>query len=117
MYTVVAMLIERLPICVHVTPSDEREAVKVLPERTSFTHTGAVPEPPLISVELPPVLARYCMRTPLLGDTTAIACLELAFKDSRIITPALAHALVLVCVSTLATIVPLPVSGWYTKRN
>lgn len=58
-YTLEVIEIDLLPICVHVEPSAERYAVNVLPERVSRTHTGAVPLPPLTSVDEPPVDERY----------------------------------------------------------
>ena len=82
--------------------------MKVLPERTSLTHTGAVPVLPLTSVELPPAVARYCKRKPLLGVTIVMACRELAARLSRIITPALDQTFAFVCEATRAVIVALP---------
>jgi hypothetical protein len=54
----------------------------------------------------PPVLERYCIATLFEGDTTIIACRELAAADSRIMTPILAQPPVLSTEATRATIEP-----------
>ena len=61
----------------------------------------------------PPVLDRYCIATLFDGDTTTIACRELAATDSRIMTPIFAQPPVLSTDATRATIEPSPTRGWY----
>jgi len=97
------------PTCVHVVPLVERNAVKLLPDRTNRNHTGADPVLKYPSAA-PPVVSRCRYTVPLETDTVIAASRELAASDSRIITPALAHPLVLEMLATRAVIVPSPVS-------
>ena len=81
-----------LPTVVHVDPFAERNAVIVLPRRSSFTHIGAVPAPPLVLVDIPPCATRRWNASPLPGETSMNACAESAVSRSRIMTPALTQA-------------------------
>ena len=76
-----------------------------------MTHSGAAPVVLPTATALAPVVARSWKRMPLAGVATTSAKVELAFKDSRIMTPALAAALAFPCVTTWAMIVPSPMSG------
>ena len=59
METVDAIETDTEPTVVHETPSVDREAVILLPTRTSRTHVGEnVAAVPLTLIELPPVLVR-----------------------------------------------------------
>src|SRR5688572_13162809 len=89
------------PRTVHLTPSFDQDDVNVSPFLAMRTHAGAVPTT-LVCALVPPALARYCIDTPLPGVTTVIACCAFASSVSRTMTPALAHACVLVMLRTRA---------------
>src|SRR5919197_2006137 len=56
------------------------------------THAGATPVVAVTLAADPPVVARYCIVTPLPGVTIANTYREFASSDSRNITPAFVHA-------------------------
>src|SRR4030042_2906808 len=99
------------PSFCHVVPLAELYAEK-LPARSRsiFTQYGAVIPAVVSSALAPPVSGRRWKDTPEAGVTTIIACFESPLSVSRIITPALAQAFVLLTLWTLATIEPVPVS-------
>src|SRR5687767_7833114 len=57
-YTVVPIETVSVPITLHAAASDEREAVRVDPRRSSFSHTGAAAPPPVVVEAVAPVLVR-----------------------------------------------------------
>jgi len=60
---------------------------------------------------VPPVVSRRWKAIPLLGVRMTIACLELADRLSRIMTPPLAQGSVFSMLATRARIVPSPESS------
>src|SRR5919106_5679461 len=80
------------PTVRHVVPSGDTDAVMIWPTRVSFTHWGAVPMPPLVSTEVPPVTGRRWNLNPFPTETSIIACAEPASSVCRIITPTFVHA-------------------------
>jgi hypothetical protein len=117
MYTPVAILIDSVvEQVVQVTPSIEVELVNVLPVRAMLTQYGGVAVTLQGSVVLPPVLVRASKYIPpYAGQSDVLAFAELAFKVSRIMTPAVAYAEPPWMLTTRATIVPSSDSAWYTK--
>src|SRR5579862_6521231 len=105
------MGIEIEPSGVHVLPSEDICAVKVLPERASDTQTGAAPETADAMPAPPAVDVRYWRSTPFDGVVTAIAKAESGNRLSRIMTPAFAQSSEWVSDSTHAVIVPSPRRG------
>src|SRR4051812_32352363 len=101
------MLMVSDPIVVHVVPLLEYDAVMVVPLRVKRTQYGAAPVF-CVLVETPPVAVRRWNAIPELLETIIIPCLEPAVRDSRIITPAFAQALVLLTPVTFAVIIPSP---------
>src|SRR5690349_20972616 len=63
------------PIAVHAVPSDEYDAVTVLPVRTSLTHIGAAPATAWFTL-MPPAALRHCIAIPLPGVTNSDACAD-----------------------------------------
>jgi hypothetical protein len=57
-YAVLAIVNVFFPTTVQAVPSFETDAVITCPVRASFTHFGAVPVPPAVLSELPPVVVR-----------------------------------------------------------
>src|SRR4051812_13653085 len=106
--TVAGMPIDAVPTFVHVAPSDERYAVRDAPARTIRSHAGAVPAPPLMLADAPPVVVRYWSASPLPGDTIIAACCEPASGAERITPPAFAHGPVSAPAAPRATISPPP---------
>ena len=100
------------PTRVQVTPSAEREAVKVLPARTILTQEGATTPAMVVDAEIPPAATRRWKDAPWPGVRTIEACAEPGASVSRIITPALAQTFVFRTLVTRATTVPSPLSGW-----
>ena len=100
-----------VPIVVQLTPSAERDAVNVFPLRLTFTQTGTAMPVLVVLVLVPPVDVLRWKETPLEGVPTTIAWVELALRLSRIITPAFAHAFVLVRLPTRAMISVFPLTG------
>src|SRR5688500_14683123 len=96
---------------VHVVPLVLRDAVTVLPLRTSRTHKfGAVTLLLLVVLTLPPVLVRRCQRQAPVPLTVSAAIRELLVSVSRIITPTRELVPVFCRVFTRATIEPSPLS-------
>src|SRR5690242_5331957 len=95
-----------LPTTHHDTPSNEADAVMTSPFRDSFTHFGAGPAPPYVSVDPPPVTVRRWNASPFPTDTSMNACAEPASSVSRIITPAFAQSSLPLSDATRATIEP-----------
>ena len=91
-----------------------RDAVKMFPLRTSLTQYGRDDRRAGVDVETPPVARRRWNVRPLPGVRNIDACVEPVASVSRIMTPALAHGSVFWMLATRATIVPSPLSGWYT---
>src|SRR5512144_2546885 len=56
-YTFAAIVNVSLPTAVHVVPSPETYAVMTFPRRSSLTHAGAPPAPPLVLTDVPPRLS------------------------------------------------------------
>src|SRR5690348_2388547 len=104
-----------LPTSVQLVPLPDTYAENVLPLRTIRTHSGAVPLPPLVFVDAPPVVVRRWKARPLPGVTNMDACIALAESDARIITPAFVQAFVLLTLATRAVTVPSPVIVSYAK--
>ena len=102
------------PTTVHVTPSGEADAVKTFPLRVSLTQYGAVTGAPSVLVLAAPVESRRWKARPLPGVRNIDACVEPVASVSRIMTPDLAHGSEFWMLATRATIVPSPLSGWYT---
>src|SRR4030042_966409 len=98
-----------VPEVVQVLPSGEVSALNRLPVRVSRTQYGALIAEPLQAA--PEAAAssrngRYSNVVPLDGLTATMAYIEPASRGARIITPALAYALVFPRLSTLAVIEP-----------
>jgi hypothetical protein len=101
------------PTVVHETPSADRDAVIVLPDRTSRTQVGVkAAAVPLTEVDVPPVETREIICGPFEALVVIATCFALAASDSRISTPTFDEALVFWFCVTRATIDPLPVSVW-----
>ena len=109
-YTELVMVMVAVPIVVQDTPSADLDAVNVFPVRFTFTQTGMLIPAAAVLALVPPVVVRLWNETPLLGVATTIACVEFAFKVSRIITPAFAQPFVLVKLFTFAMISVLPLT-------
>src|SRR6185295_12262544 len=80
------------PNCTKATPSSEYDAVKVLPERCSFSQRGATPGADAATALCPLICARYCRLKPLPGVTIAKTCLAPGSKLSRNMSPDFAHS-------------------------
>ena len=91
--------------------------MKTLPVRFRRTQYGAPAAGPDVLTLVAPVVARAWNTAPLPGVTATNALVAPAPSVSRIITPALVHALVLVSLTTRAVIVPLPLKGCDTNWN
>src|ERR1017187_995931 len=104
-----------LPCCVQFVPSGERYPVNALPLRTSLTQQGALRPVVLLLVVVPPVLERVCQVTPLLGVTAIKAFAALAFRLSRIMTPALDQGSMFCTAATRAMMVQFPLTGTQTN--
>src|ERR1700676_3510795 len=81
------------------------------------TQYGAATFGPWVLRLLAPVVARDWMTAPLPGVIATKALVEPAVRVSRNITPALAHALVLLWLTTRAVIEPSPVRRSETNWN
>ena len=97
------------PRGVHVDPFVEVYAENVPPFLTSLTQPGTTAPALLADVEPPVVSRRWKLAFPE-GVRMAAAFLEFGCRLSRIITPALAHVLVLVMPVTLARMSQLPLT-------
>ena len=71
------MLKVSLPTSVHDTPSAERNAVRVLPRRSSLTQSGATPAAAAGAGRTPPVATRRWNARPLPAETSIIAVLRI----------------------------------------
>src|SRR5687767_1625089 len=81
-----------VPSWVKVVPSVDWYAVKVVSERTTRTQRGKVGAGPFSAAEVAPTVSRLMALITVvvpLGGMAAIRCGELAFRFSRIMTPAL----------------------------
>src|SRR5437899_1387257 len=83
-----------VPSAVHVEPFAETEALTVVPLLESFSHAGGACDPYVISVVAAPVDDRVMNSIVPLGVTSRITWADVAETDSRIMTPAFAHACV-----------------------
>ena len=87
MYVALPVIVT-VPNEVQLLPFVERDAVMVLPERTSRTQYGATNPLLVVIVVLPPVLLRHCHVNPLLGVRATNAFWAFAARLWRIMTPA-----------------------------
>jgi hypothetical protein len=108
MNTSVAIVMLADPTCVQLDPSGETKPVKVLPERVTRTHLGALPVDPDVLAELPPVEVRRWKALALPAEINMCACFDPAVKVSRIMTPAFAQVSVFSIEATRALISPSP---------
>src|SRR5262245_52372058 len=115
--TVGAIETEAVPNGVQTAPSADRDAVSVVPRRSTFSHTGAAPASPDVCSVAPPVCKRRRKPTPLPPVTNTKACRAPGSVDSRIITPACENGSTLVNELTRAITVASPVIGRYRKLN
>ena len=106
-----------VPSAVHVEPFAETDALTIVPLRESFSHAGGACDPYVISVVAAPVDDRVMNSIVPLGVTSRITWAAVAESDSRIMTPAFAHACVFCSDVTRATTWTLPFIGWKTYRN
>src|SRR5687767_13218119 len=91
------------PTWVHMVPLVDSKVLSVLPERVTRTQRGNVGEAPVVEADVAPTLRRRICLIRVVCPCTGrqdSRCGELAFRFWRIITPALA----------LALMVPVPVN-------
>ena len=78
--------------------------VNVVPVRTSLTQYGVAAPVTLVAVVVPPVEVRRWKEAVPVGLTSIMASVELAARDSRIMTPAFAQVFVFCTLATRAMI-------------
>ena len=88
-----------------------------MPARVSRSQTGPWILGPVRVVAKPPCVARHWSSSPAPGVWTRSTKAAFASPEARIITPALAEALVFVWLVTRAVIVPLPLRDWSMNEN
>src|SRR3984893_9073439 len=98
-----------VPSVVQVVLSVDIWPVNVDPLRVIRRYLGTVPDTAVVRVVVAPDVVRYSTKMPLPGVTSTENCTDPALVSARTITPALAHALVLLCAVTWALTFPVPV--------
>src|ERR1700730_17518461 len=106
------------PICVHVEPLGEVKALNDVPDRMIIRYSGNVMV--LVGVirdSVAPGVRRSCTTMPLPGVARMVKLAAPALLSARNISPAFAHALVLVCETIRALILPFAATALETNWN
>jgi hypothetical protein len=108
-----------VPAAIQVVPSAEYSVEKTLPARVMRRYCGTAAPATETLVGTAATEARYCWRTLLLAEPVlaAITNRPLAFRPSRIITPAAAPTAVLVTLAVRTVSRPSPVMVRYRNWN